>query len=212
MSAEEDRSAPAHPATSQALEAEIKRLAGERDAARAEAEQLRRRLAEVEQLADRDPLTPVLNRRAFMRELQRAAAFCARYGGTASLIYFDLDGFKAVNDRFGHAAGDAVLEAVARGLLDHVRETDVVGRLGGDEFGVLLAQADQGVAEAKARGLIADLQAEPIGFGGLTVAIGVSAGVRAYEPNLTPARWLAEADAAMFLYKGSSGRGSSPKR
>jgi diguanylate cyclase (GGDEF)-like protein len=185
------------------LGAELARLLAERDAARAEAERLRRRLAEVEQLADRDPLTPVLNRRAFMRELGRAAAFCSRYGAPASLVYFDLDGFKAVNDRFGHAAGDAVLEAVARGLLDHVRESDLVARLGGDEFAVLLAQAEEGAAHAKARALVAELEREPVAADGRSIPVRVSAGVRAFEPGLTPARWLAEADAAMFVHKGA---------
>ena len=189
------------------LQAELARLAAERDAARAEAERLRRRLAEVEQLADRDPLTPVLNRRAFMRELARAVAFCSRYAAPASLVYFDLDGFKAVNDRFGHAAGDAVLESVARGLLDHVRESDVVARLGGDEFAVLLAHAKADAASAKARTLVVELEREPVVFDGRAIAVRLSAGVRAFEPGLTPARWLAEADAAMFLRKGEARSG-----
>ena len=194
----EDGAAP------EALEAALARLAAERDDARAEAERLRRRLAEVEQLADRDPLTPVLNRRAFVRELGRAAAFCSRYAAPASLVYFDLDGFKSVNDRFGHAAGDAVLEAVARGLLDHVRESDVVARLGGDEFAVLLAQAEADAGLAKARALVAELEREPVVFEGRAIAVRLSAGVRAYEAGLTPARWLAEADAAMFVRKGAA--------
>ncbi len=185
------------------LRAEIARIATERDAALAEAERLARRLAEVEQLADRDPLTPVLNRRAFLREVQRTAAFCARYDAPASLVYFDLDGFKAVNDRHGHAAGDAVLGAVAAALLDNVRESDVVGRLGGDEFAVLLAQAEAGAGAAKARSLTAALEGELVVFEGRTIAVRLSAGVRAYEPGLTPAQWIAEADAAMFVRKGS---------
>ncbi len=184
------------------LRAEIARIAAERDAAVAETERLRRRLAEVEQLADRDPLTPVLNRRAFLRELQRTAAFCARYQASAALVYFDLDGFKAVNDRYGHAAGDAVLGAVAAGLLDNVRESDVVGRLGGDEFAVLLAQAEAGAAAAKARSLTSALEGEPVTFEGRSIAVRLSAGVRVYEPGLTPAQWIAEADAAMFVRKG----------
>ncbi len=186
------------------LRAEIARIASERDTALAEAERLKRRLAEVEQLADRDPLTPVLNRRAFLRELQRMAAFCARYGAPAALVYFDLDGFKAVNDRYGHAAGDAVLEAVAQGLLDNVRESDVVARLGGDEFAVLLAQAESGAAVAKAALLTAGLEAAPVVFEGHAIPVRISAGVRPYEAGLTPAQWVAEADAAMFVRKGSA--------
>jgi diguanylate cyclase (GGDEF)-like protein len=186
----------------QDLEAELARIIAERDGARAEAEALRQRLAAAEQLADRDPLTPVLNRRAFMRELARAAAFCTRYRAPAALVYFDLDGFKAVNDRWGHAAGDAVLDWVARGLLDHVRESDVVARLGGDEFAVLLAQAEADAARAKASALVVELEREPVGVDGRAIPVRLSAGVRAFEPGLTPARWLAEADAAMFVRKG----------
>ncbi len=192
MSAEDDR------------RAEIARILAERDAALAETERLKRRLAEVEQLADRDPLTPVLNRRAFLRELQRTAAFCARYGAPASLVYFDLDGFKAVNDRYGHAAGDEVLGAVAAGLLANVRESDVVARLGGDEFAVLLAQAENAAGIAKARSLTKVLEGEPVLFEGRSIAVRLSAGVRAYEPGLTPAQWIAEADAAMFVRKGAA--------
>ena len=83
-----------------ALEREIAEL-------RAEVALLSARLAEAEGLADRDALTPLLNRRAFMRELSRAQAFAERYDAPASLVYFDIDGLKAVNDRLGHAAGDA---------------------------------------------------------------------------------------------------------
>ena len=210
MSAEGEGGRPAPPGGrlvlpdgADTLRGELVRLAAERDAALAESERLKRRLAEVEQLADRDPLTPVLNRRAFLRELQRTAAFCARYGAPAALVYFDLDGFKAVNDRYGHAAGDAVLGAVAQGLLDNVRESDVVGRLGGDEFAVLLAQAETGAAIAKAASLTAELEGARVVFDGRAIEVRVSAGVRGYEPGLTPAQWVAEADAAMFVRKGS---------
>jgi diguanylate cyclase (GGDEF)-like protein len=186
------------------LEAALARLTAERDEARSEAALLRRRLAAVEQLADRDPLTPVLNRRAFMRELGRTAAFCSRYGAPACLLYFDLDGFKAVNDRWGHAAGDAVLEAVARGLVDHVRESDLVARLGGDEFAVLLAQAEEVTGRTKAAALRAELERDPVVVEGRAIPVRASVGVRAFEPGLQPPQWLAEADAAMFLHKGAS--------
>ena len=169
---------------------------------RAEIERLNRRLAEVELLADRDALTPALNRRAFVRELQRSIAFCERYDAVASLVFFDLDGFKAVNDTFGHAAGDAALLWVADTLADHVRESDVVGRLGGDEFAVILAQAGREAAETKAASLAAAIQAQPVIFEGQTIPIRTSYGVREFQRGLEAAAMLAEADAAMFLRKG----------
>src|SRR5512147_129086 len=109
----------------------VERLAAERD-------ELARKLAAAEQLADRDTLTPALNRRAFLRELHRTMSEVERYKTPAAVLYIDLDGFKALNDSYGHAAGDAVLSQVARLLIESVRESDVVGRLGGDEFGIIL--------------------------------------------------------------------------
>jgi diguanylate cyclase (GGDEF)-like protein len=173
----------------------------EADALRAEVARLQQRLDEVELLADRDPLTPVLNRRAFNRELHRTLAYCERYGTPASLVFFDLDGFKAVNDSFGHAAGDAVLQVVASTLTEHVRESDLVGRIGGDEFAVILVQAAREAAEAKASDLQRRLEEEPVVVGAQSIPVRISYGVRTFEPGLEAARMMAEADAAMFMRK-----------
>ena len=83
----------------------------------------------------------------------------ARRGSPARLVYLDLDGYKPVSDRFRHAAGDAALQALAQGLSDNVRESDVVGRMGGDEFAVILAQADFATGQAKALALAAVIDA-----------------------------------------------------
>jgi diguanylate cyclase (GGDEF)-like protein len=173
---------------------------------KAELAAVRARLAEVELLADRDPLAPVLNRRAFVRELQRTIAYCQRYGAEASLAFFDLDGFKAVNDTYGHAAGDAALKVVAATLAAHVRESDVVGRLGGDEFGVILAQADREQAGIKAASLVEELEKAPVIFEGRAIRLGASFGVRAFEKGLDALQMMAEADAAMFIRKGERRR------
>ncbi len=89
-------------------------------------------------LAETDPLCQVLNRRGFDRELVRSLAHVERYGGSLGLIYVDLDGFKAVNDRLGHAAGDRLLAAAADVLLTELRASDTVARIGGDEFCAIL--------------------------------------------------------------------------
>ncbi len=170
----------------------------------AEADALRARAERAEHMADRDALTPILNRRAFVRELKRQVAYCRRYGAQAALVYLDLDRFKAVNDAYGHAGGDAVLEHVAATLLAHVRESDVVGRLGGDEFAVLLVQADRAAAETKAQALIEALHAAPARLGGHEIPVRASYGVRSLEPGLDAASLMAEADAAMFVRKASS--------
>ncbi len=176
-------------------------LLGEIDELRQEVGRLKVHLSEAEGLADRDALTPLLNRRAFVRELKRVAAFAQRYGSPASLIYFDLDGFKAVNDRFGHAAGDLALQAVADRLAANVRESDVVARLGGDEFAVILAQADLPAAAAKAAALAAAISSEPVQCGEWLAPIKVSYGVGQIDPDADAEQVLAQADAAMYARK-----------
>jgi diguanylate cyclase (GGDEF)-like protein len=180
------------------VRAALTALLGEIDELRQEVGRLKARLQDAEDLADRDALTPVLNRRAFMRELKRVSAFAQRYGSPASLIYIDLDGFKAVNDRFGHAAGDLALKAVAERLAANVRETDVVARLGGDEFGVILAQSDLGAAAAKAASLATVVSATPVPCGEWLAPVKLIYGVRQIDPDADPEQVLAQADAAMY--------------
>ena len=171
------------------------------EALRQELAVLKARLGEAEELADADVLTPVLNRRAFVRELNRTIAHAARYGAKACLLYFDLDAFKAVNDRFGHLAGDKVLTMVAARLLAHTRKSDVVGRMGGDEFAVILAHTNEAAARTKAAGLVAAIQSAPVAFDGQDILVRVSCGVRMIDPAASADQTLAEADAAMFLRK-----------
>ena len=184
-----------------AVQQAVKTLLTEIEDLRGEVSRLKARLAEAEELADRDALTPVLNRRAFVRELGRIRTFSQRYGSPASLVYFDIDGFKGVNDRYGHAAGDAALQAVAARLAANVRESDIVGRMGGDEFAVILAQADRATAEAKAKSLANEIEKSPIEFGDWTAPIHISYGVREISQAQEPEEIVAEADAAMFLRK-----------
>jgi diguanylate cyclase (GGDEF)-like protein len=179
----------------------LKTLMTEIDDLRVEVGRLKFRLNEAQGLADLDVLAPVLNRRAFLREIKRVAAFAQRYGSPASLVFFDLDGFKVVNDRFGHAAGDEALKAVAQRLQANVRETDIVGRIGGDEFAVLLVQADQATALSKADSLAAAISGTPVRFGEWSAPLHISYGVREIEAGADPEVALAEADAAMFLRK-----------
>jgi diguanylate cyclase (GGDEF)-like protein len=184
-----------------AVTAAVQSLLVEIDDLRGEVGRLKGRLAEVEDLADRDALTPLLNRRAFLRELGRIRTFAKRYGSPASLVYFDLDDLKGVNDRLGHAAGDAALKAVAERLLAHVRESDIVGRMGGDEFAVILVQADQATAEAKAAALARAIEAEPVKFGDWSAPLHISWGVRPITHDIEPEMLVAEADAAMYARK-----------
>ena len=179
----------------------IMALMAEVDGLRTELGGMRERLRDVEALADRDPLLPVLNRRAFVRELSRMSALAERYGEQSSLIYFDLDNFKQVNEAFGHAGGDAALLHMAKLLLDNVRETDIVGRLGGDEFAVIMAHADEEVALAKAEILTRLVGERPADFNGKWIELSVSAGATSFSPGEDPGQTLARADKAMFESK-----------
>lgn len=174
--------------------AALRRLTAERD-------NLAARLAVAEELADRDTLAPTLNRRAFLRELHRTMSEVERYKTPAAVLYLDLDGFKAVNDAYGHAAGDAVLRHVGLVLLDSVRESDVVGRLGGDEFGVILNRASADEARAKAWSLSEQLNASAILYAGVAHRIRASIGVHPIALVEDPETAIARADEAMYAEK-----------
>jgi diguanylate cyclase (GGDEF)-like protein len=180
------------------LMAEVERLRQDLDRAQ-------ERLVSAEAVADQDSLLPVLNRRAFVREMSRIMSFGDRYGVTASLLYFDLDGFKAVNDAFGHAAGDEALKHVAALLTANIRESDLVGRLGGDEFGVILAKADQAQAEKKAGVLAGELHAHPFVWQGKPLALSFAHGVHAFQKGEDPGVAMASADKAMYAAKRDKG-------
>ena len=176
------------------LRAEIKRL--NEELLRAEW-----RIAELEARADIDPLLDILNRRGFERELRRALAYVARYGTPAVLMFIDLDDFKTINDRYGHAVGDALLKVVASQLAARVRASDVVGRLGGDEFGVLLWHIDAARAAAKAQELERIVGQAGITHGSARLAVGASAGTVPLAPALEPAALIDAADRAMYARK-----------
>ena len=177
-----------------ALLAEIERL-------RAEIALAERKIRELEARADTDPLLDIRNRRGFMRELKRSLAHLQRYKGEAALLFIDLDGFKGINDTHGHAAGDAILKAVADKLTGHVRASDVVARLGGDEFCVLLWNLGPALAVAKAHELERLIESASVAFGEAILAVGASAGVVPLSAE-TPAEEIVEAaDNAMYARK-----------
>ena len=176
-------------------------LMGEVDNLRRELSQTRARLDEAEKTADQDQLLPLLNRRAFVRELTRYIAFSGRYNTPASLIYFDLNQFKQINDTKGHAAGDAVLRHFAETLLGHVRDSDCVGRLGGDEFGVLLTHANQEQALNKADVLAAALRATPPVWNGSAIPVSFSYGAFELKSGDNADLAMARADEAMYAQK-----------
>ncbi|HEX5509546.1 MAG TPA: GGDEF domain-containing protein [Pseudolabrys sp.] len=176
------------------LRAEVRRLKTELAAAR-------KRIDDLKARQDIDPLLGIFNRRGFARVLTRAIAYIKRYGTGAALVYIDLDGFKAVNDRHGHAAGDALLKAVAVALTRHVRASDVVARLGGDEFAVLLWNVSAPHAVAKARNLEMVVAQTSVARGKTRLSVGASAGCAPLQPDGSTATVIAAADKAMYARK-----------
>ena len=159
------------------------------------------RLAEQ---AVRDPLTGVANRILLEERLRAALARDARAGGTTGLLFLDLDGFKAVNDRHGHGIGDVVLRAVAERLVAAVRPSDTVARLGGDEFVVLVDGTAEGDLNPLVRRLTETIE-EPVRSGTLDLKVGVSVGVAvSHRGEADPATLLASADRQMYVAKRSS--------
>ena len=186
--------------------AAILRLVAEIDRLRAEITANNRRIAHLEEVADRDPLTPTVNRRAFVRELERTKAYVDRYKAPAAVIYFDIDEMKTINDRYGHAVGDEVLVTVARTLMGNVRSSDIVGRLGGDEFGIILSHAERTAAEEKAATLaklIADIRVGPDGG---TIHVSATWGVETLVGVSDAAAALDAADRAMYARKRKDDR------
>ena len=201
--------------TANSQRAEAAELSADRDLSAApaehlvaEIEQLRAalraaegKIAELEARADVDPLLDILNRRGFERELARSLAYVRRYGTDATLMVIDLDGFKGVNDRHGHAAGDALLKAVAAALRGKVRASDVVARLGGDEFGVLLWNVDAGRAASKVVELENVIEQVRADHGGVALTVGASAGAVTLSPESSAEAIIDAADKAMYARK-----------
>lgn len=158
--------------------------------------EIRRREARLAYEVSHDPLTGLSNRMALQQELDAAVAA----GQPTALLFVDLDGFKTVNDTYGHAAGDRVLIAMGERLTEAVREDDFVARLAGDEFCAVLHGADVDSADIIAR-RIEDRLRRPIDLGPRTVSISGSVGIAVLQPGESPADLLARADERMYEVK-----------
>ncbi len=164
------------------------------------AEQMER-IAFLERLAISDELTGLLNRRGFEDALGRTIAAARRYGEHGVLVYVDLDGFKPVNDTYGHAAGDAALRHIAELLKDNVRPTDFVARLGGDEFAVLLTRTTWDDGLKRAENLDRLVNETSISWEGRTIHLKASFGIQTYGPRDDGHELLDRADEAMYRAK-----------
>ncbi|MDD5562543.1 MAG: diguanylate cyclase [Thermoanaerobaculaceae bacterium] len=190
--------------------AEQTRLAGELDA------QVRDRTRQLEQanrlllnISHKDPLTNIENRLGFERELEKYLSLCRRSGQPLAVIMMDLDGFKAYNDTWGHPAGDQALIAVGAALKGRARASDTVGRLGGDEFCIVIPSTKPERAIAAAEGFVAAIveATRDLPRPGANATLGASAGVACFpEDGEEAAELLARADAALYRAK-AAGKG-----
>ncbi|MFM8331138.1 MAG: EAL domain-containing protein [Candidatus Methylumidiphilus sp.] len=158
-------------------------------------------------LTDHDPLTGLFNRRRFEKELEDAIASAKRYRHTGALLFFDLDQFKYVNDTSGHGAGDRLLVILSNSLPTLLREVDIIGRLGGDEFGVILGHANADEAVQVARKILAHISGTEFSVGDRVHKVSASIGVALFPEHGSEVQdLLARTDLAMYQVK-ESGRG-----
>jgi diguanylate cyclase (GGDEF)-like protein len=186
----------------------IVRLLNDVERLRQELFDTRSRIEYLERLTDQDALTPVANRRAFMRELNRTIAYAYRHKVESSVVYVDLNRMKEINDRFGHVAGDMALLYVSNVLVQNLRRSDLVGRLGGDEFGVIMQHANRDQAEVKLTKLAQKVAEHPVSthgkpliVNGETIHVTISFGVHTVTSRDDAASALAMADKAMYTHK-----------
>jgi len=179
----------------------IMKLVDEVNRLRDELTKTHRRIGELATLADEDSLVPAANRRAFVRELTRIISFSERYGAPCSLVYFDLNDLKQINDRHGHSAGDAALTYFAETLISNVRDSDLVGRIGGDEFAVILLNTDEETAHAKAQQIRNFLMEHPMDLNGEKLVLRAAYGAYSFRPGVDASTAMAEADRAMYAEK-----------
>ncbi len=209
----------------------VQRRLAEREAAEQALEQVRleeaaaraRYEAELKHMADHDPLTGLLNRRAYERSLEEHLARGERYGHAGAVMVLDLDSFKEVNDTLGHSAGDELIIRVAGALAGRLRESDTLARLGGDEFAILTPTGEREEAESLADSLLEVVRHEraPRGPGGRERPITASIGVAPLQgaEELSAEEALINADLAMYDAKeagrdrsvtyGGAGRGQA---
>jgi diguanylate cyclase (GGDEF)-like protein len=180
------------------------RLVQEISLLRGKVARLQERVEQLDQLAHQDSLINLPNRRGFMRELERLIARVDRYGINAAMLFVDLDGLKMINDTFGHRAGDEALIQVAMLLAKGVRHSDVVARIGGDEFGILLESSDERDAQETAARLIEQISSCEVLHDGEELPLSVAIGVGMIDSLDTAEAVMERADEAMYRRKAAA--------
>jgi diguanylate cyclase (GGDEF)-like protein len=165
----------------------------------------RKRLeAQLRHLAEHDPLTSLVSRSRFQEELARELTAARRYGFQVAVLFIDMDDFKHVNDSLGHGVGDKLLASVARLIVRRLRDSDLVARVGGDEFVILLSHVDLRRAQAVAKQLVAAIGNHSIKVKKYAVRTTASIGIAIFpDHGATDAELLNHADAAMYEAKAA---------
>ena len=179
----------------------IMTLMAEVDHVRSELKIAHRRISELEKLADQDSLIEISNRRAFVREMTRMISYSDRYGINSSLIFLDMNDLEVINDTMGHKVGDKALVHIAKVMLSNLRDSDIIGRLGGDEFGIILPKANEQNAAAKAQQIIANLEKKPLVIDGKKISLKMAYGIYPLHSGLSPDHALDQADKKMYSHK-----------
>jgi diguanylate cyclase (GGDEF)-like protein len=168
---------------------------------------LRAKIRELESLASVDELVGLPNRRSFLQSLAKLIDRVSRYEESAAMIFVDVDGLKQINDSFGHIAGDAALVQVAQVLRESVRQSDCVGRLSGDEFGILLEHTDELGGWQMALRIVERVTSSEFSADGRSLRLSVAVGVGMIKPEDTPQDAIRRADEQMYRVKSSPSRG-----
>lgn len=164
-------------------------------------------LAQAEEVSHTDALTYLPNRRSMIAQLQQQVALAERYGTPLSISLIDVDNFKQINDTYGHPVGDQVLRYIASEMRDRIRQPDVIGRLGGDEFLVILPSSRASAAGEQARRLCQQIAGTPVIAGKEIINVGLSIGITQYQPDSDDWHSLLDrVDQAMYQAK-RNGRG-----
>jgi len=185
-------------------DADVDRLVEEISRLRGQVAQLQERVEQLDHLAHQDSLIDLPNRRGFLRELERLIARVSRYDAKGAMLFVDVDGLKAINDSFGHRAGDEALIEVAELLTKGVRKSDVVARIGGDEFGIILENADGQSAHETASRLIDMIADCEFLQEGNELPLSVAIGVGLIDASDTAQTVMARADEEMYRRKAAA--------
>lgn len=185
------------PAVSLAVSALLEKL----DDVNRDLSRTKESLAEIERLVDVDCLAPIPNRRAFMRRLSWTITMHERYSHPSTILYFDINEFKQINDKYGHAAGDLAIRHIAQLLTATMRESDFLARIGGDEFAVIMYYANEEAAKKRGAKIAEKLQKTPFVFNGKPLHVSAAYGYYSIRNGDDAESALASADMSMYVDK-----------